>query len=121
MSALRVLIVEDDALIAMWLEHLLADMGHQVCATATTQADAVTAAQRYRPGLMIVDVQLRNGTGTGAVAEIRRTASIPHVFLSGAPAVVQASWPDAVVVAKPFRESALTVAIERALAAARIL
>jgi two-component system, response regulator PdtaR len=64
---------------------------------------------------MVVDVQLRDGTGTAAVAEIRRTLPIPCVFLSGAPARVQAHWPDAVVVGKPFRQAALTSAIERAM------
>ena len=44
MKALRVLVVEDDALIAMLLSELLAGMGHDVCATAASEADAVIAA-----------------------------------------------------------------------------
>src|ERR1700719_4544619 len=58
MKALRVLVIEDDALIAMLLSELLAGMGHDVCATAATEADAVTAATRHRPDLMIVDARL---------------------------------------------------------------
>lgn len=119
MEPIRVLIVEDDALIAMLLERFLADHGYEVCATAATEADAVVAALRYRPGLMIVDVQLRSGTGTAAVEEIGRTVAIPHVFLSGAPEGVQAHWPESAVVGKPFRVSALTTAIEKAIATAR--
>jgi DNA-binding response OmpR family regulator len=118
MEAVRVLIVEDDPLIAMMLERFLADKGYEICATATTQAEAVMAALQYRPGLMIVDVQLRSGTGTGAVEEIGRTVSIPHVFLSGAPARVHAHWPDAEVLSKPFRFAALASAIERTIATA---
>src|SRR5436853_3517200 len=53
MKALRVLVVEDDALIAMLLTEMLAGMGHDVCATAATEADAVSAATRYDPDLMI--------------------------------------------------------------------
>jgi two-component system, response regulator PdtaR len=42
MKALRILVVEDDALIAMLLAELLAGLGHNVCATAATEAHAVT-------------------------------------------------------------------------------
>jgi CheY-like chemotaxis protein len=63
MKALRVLVIEDDALIALLLSELLAGMGHDVCATAATEAEAVRAATRYRPDLMIVDA----GLGRGAV------------------------------------------------------
>src|SRR3954462_9634135 len=62
MKALRVLVVEDDALIAMLLTELLAGMGHDVCATAATEAEAVIAATRYRPDLMIVDAGLASGS-----------------------------------------------------------
>ena len=49
MKALRVLVIEDDALIAMLLAELLAGMGHDVCATAATEAEAVIAAARSKP------------------------------------------------------------------------
>ena len=42
MKALRVLVIQDDALIAILLAELLASMGHDVCATAATAAEAVT-------------------------------------------------------------------------------
>ena len=59
-SAPRAL-VEDDALIAILLAELLAGMGHDVCATAATQAEAVIAATRYGTDLMIVDEGLGRG------------------------------------------------------------
>jgi DNA-binding response OmpR family regulator len=52
MEALRVHVVEDDALIATLLSQLLAGMGHDVCATAATEL-AVVAASRYKPDVMI--------------------------------------------------------------------
>jgi two-component system, response regulator PdtaR len=116
----RVLIVEDDVMIALWLTQLLEELGYQVCAIAVSQAEAIDLAHQHRPNLMIVDVQLRRGTGTAAVQEIQRTASIPHVFLSGAPDDVRACWPDSVVVAKPFRQATLKAAITRALAPAYV-
>jgi two-component system, response regulator PdtaR len=71
-KALRVLIIEDDALIAMLLAELLAGMGHDVCASAATEAEAVIAATRYGPDLMIVDAGLGRGSGVSAVEEILR-------------------------------------------------
>jgi DNA-binding response OmpR family regulator len=73
MKALRVLIVEDDALIGILLAEMLAEMGHVVCAIETTDADAVTAAVRCRPDLIIADVQLGDGSGVS-----RRRGNRPH-------------------------------------------
>lgn len=115
--SLRVLIIEDDGIISMLLAELLAELGHTVCAIAATEADAVAAATRERPELMIVDMRLGRGTGISAVEEIFRTGPVAHVFLSGAPDAVQALRPDAVMVKKPFRQAELVRAIELALAA----
>jgi CheY-like chemotaxis protein len=120
MNALRVLVVEDDALIALLLAELLAGMGHDVCATAATEAQAVTAAARHRPDLIIVDAALARGSGVSAVEEILRAGPVAHLFVSGDPGTVQALRPSAVVVRKPFREADLVKAIESALNAAAI-
>jgi len=118
MKALRVLVIEDDALIAMLLAELLAGMGHDVCATAATEAEAVSAAARHRPDLMIVDAGLGRGSGVAAVEEILRAGPIAHVFVSGDAGSVRTRQPDAVVVRKPFREAELARAIDLALVAA---
>ena len=55
MKMLRVLVVEDDTITGMLLGELLTSMGHDVCAIESTQANAVTAAARCRPDLMIVE------------------------------------------------------------------
>lgn len=118
MKALRVLIVEDDALIASLLSELLAGMGHDVCATAVTEAHAVAAAARHRPDLIIADAALARGDGVSAVEKILRAGPVAHFFISGDPETVQALRPSAVVVRKPFREADMVRAIERALNAA---
>jgi CheY-like chemotaxis protein len=118
MRALRVLIVEDEAVIAMLFAEVLASMGHDVCAIEATEADAVAAAIRCRPDLMIVDARLRDGSGVSAVEKILRTGFIPHVFVSGDTFEIQAVRPSAVVIRKPFFESDLVQAIQRALGAA---
>jgi CheY-like chemotaxis protein len=118
MSALRVLVVEDEAVIAMLFAEVLTGMGHDVCAIESTEADAVAAAVRYRPDLMIVDARLGDGSGVSAVEEILRTRFVPHVFVSGDTLRDQALSPGAVVLQKPFVESDLVRAIQRALGAA---
>src|ERR1700686_3541635 len=93
MKALRVLVIEDDALIAMLLAELLAGMGHDVCATAATEAEARIAADRYRPDLMIVDAGLGRGSGVAVAEEILRAGRIAHVFVSGDPEKVRVCRP----------------------------
>src|SRR5580693_6118058 len=105
MKTLRVLVIEDDALISMLLAELLAGMGHDVCATAATESDAVTAATRHRPDLIIVDAALGRGSGISAVDEILRAGPLAHVFVSGDPNKVRELRPRALVVRKPFREA----------------
>src|SRR5438046_3704813 len=104
METLRVLVVEDDALIAMLLSELLASMGHNVCATAASEAEAVIAAARYASDLMIVDAGLGRGSGVSAVEEILRAGPLAHVFVTGDAEGVRVRKPDAVIVRKPFRE-----------------
>ena len=118
MKALRVLVIEDDGLIAVLLAQLLACMGHEVCATAATEAEALSAATCYDPDLMIVDAGLGRGSGVSAVEEILRVKPVPHVFISGDVDRVRVRKPDAVVVHKPFREAELARAIDFVLAAA---
>jgi two-component system, response regulator PdtaR len=82
-NALRVLIVEDEAMIAMLLAEVLTGLGHEVYATEATEAGAVAAAARHQPELMIVDDELRRGNGIAAVEQITRSGFIPHVFVTG--------------------------------------
>ena len=85
--------------------------------TAATEAEAVSAATRYGPDLMIVDAGLGPRSGVSAVEEILRAGPLAHVFVSGDIERVRRRRPDAVVVRKPFREAELARAIDLALAA----
>ena len=115
MQPLRVLIVEDDAVIGVLLAEVLRGMGHEVCDTAATEAAAVTAAERCAPDLMIVDARLGRGSGIAAVDKILRGRPVAHFFLSGDAEGVRMLRPDAVVVRKPFRKADLERAIDSAL------
>jgi two-component system, response regulator PdtaR len=117
MTALRVLIVEDEAIVAMLFADLLVAMGHEVCAIEATEAGAVAAAVRCRPDLMIVDAHLMDGSGASAVAAILRAGFVPHVFVSGDPLTDQPLALGSVALQKPFREADLVRAIGSALAA----
>ncbi len=113
MKALRVLVVEDNALVGILLGELLADLGHEVCAIVRTEADAVLAAGRDAPDLMIVDMELAQGTGASAMQSILQTTVMPYVFMSGGS---QHSMPrGATLLQKPFGELSLVNALECAM------
>ncbi len=121
MRALRVLIIEDETLIALLFEEVLSEMGHEVCASERTQAGAEAAASRCHPQLIISDVRLHEGSGIGAVAAILGEGFIPHLFVSGDVLDRKLLNPAAVVLQKPFDERQLTLAIERAIEPANVL
>ncbi len=111
--ALRVLVVEDNALLGTLLGELLTDLGHDVCAIVRTEADAVLAAGRDTPDLMIVDMELAQGTGASAMRSILKTTAMPHVFMSGRSR--QPMPAGATLLQKPFGELGLVYALERAM------
>jgi CheY-like chemotaxis protein len=115
MQPLRVLVIEDDALIAMMLAEMLSDLGHRVCATAASPAEAIAAACQEGPDLLLSDVKLRDGSGIEAVAEILRSRPVPHMFMTGDIVGLKSSRPDVVAVSKPFSAAALAKAIGKAL------
>lgn len=118
--ALRIMIVEDDAKVATLLAEVLEEQGHEICATEATEADAVTTAVSCRPDLMIVDALLSLGSGVAAVEQILRIWPVPHVFVSGDLSRVRKLRPNAVMLQKPFRESDLASAMQRALEASAL-
>jgi len=118
LSALRVLIIEDEVLIALLLEDVLTEMGHEVCASVRTAAAAIAAAEVCRPDLIISDVHLHDGSGIEAVATILESGFTPHIFVSGDVLDRRAFHPAAVILQKPFNDRHLTKAIEAALGSA---
>ncbi len=115
MTALRILIAEDDAMIAMFLGDLLEAMGHEVCAVTDTEAGTVAAALIHRPDLMIVDEGLRDGSGIVATQQIELVHPVAHIFATGDCYRVLRAEPNAIVLQKPFSAPALFRAIERAM------
>ncbi len=118
MQGLRILLVEDDGMISMLLSMMLEEMGFEVCATASTEGDAIREAERTSPDLIVTDMNLAQGTGGSAIAAICHVRPTPHVFISADAAAVKASKPDAIVLEKPFQYADLERAIGRAMLAA---
>jgi two-component system, response regulator PdtaR len=116
MKRLRILIVEDEAVIALLLGETLESMGHEVCAIEGTQAGAIAAARRCRPDLLIVDERLGDGSGLAVVDEVLRDRPVPYIFASGDVFRVQRVMPHAVVMEKPYHAVELARAIGKAMA-----
>ena len=114
MKALRILIAEDEAVIALLLEEVLVAMGHQICANVSTAQEAVEAAARSTPDLLVIDAGLGEGSGIEAVATISAVQPVAHIFMTGNVAAVRAACPHALILAKPFHEADLVAAIEQA-------
>lgn len=102
-------------MIALFLRDLLTSMGHVVCEIVETEAEAITAAKRHNPDLMIVDANLREGTGVAAVEQITRSAALPHIFVTGDLYGLVGLQSGAVVVQKPFMQHELVRAIATAI------
>ncbi|WP_373490875.1 response regulator [Parasphingorhabdus sp.] len=113
---LKVLIVEDEIFVGLLLEETLQSLGYQVCAIASTEADAVLQAEKYQPDFMIVDAGLSVGSGISAIEEIQKKRNIPHIFVTGDPRKVRSRLPDAIILEKPFFIPQLIEAIARTLA-----
>ncbi|QJE72596.1 response regulator [Aerophototrophica crusticola] len=80
---LKILICEDEAIIALGLEQMLLAMGHQVCDICATADDAVEAAGRDRPDVVLMDVMLRGEPdGIEAALQIRQRFGIPSLIMT---------------------------------------
>jgi CheY-like chemotaxis protein len=112
---LRILVVEDEVIIAYLMAETLECMGHEVCAIEGSQAGAIAAARLHQPDLMIVDEHLGAGSGLAVVEAVLRSGPTPHIFVSGDTVRIKRLMPDAVVLEKPYRETDLARAIRRAM------
>lgn len=114
----RVLIIEDEPLIAMDLETLVKDLGHDVTGIATTHEEAVEAALASRPTLVLADIQLADdSSGIEAVKEILGQFAVPVIFITAFPErLLTGDRPEpAFLITKPFQRSSVKAAISQAL------
>lgn len=105
-----ILIVEDEAIIAMEIKQMLEKEGYQVCPTASSANDAMRLVEHYHPDIILMDILLKDKeTGVQAAHAICAKAKIPIIYMTGNPHLLNNNrhlLPEAPfkVIAKPPQE-----------------
>jgi CheY-like chemotaxis protein len=116
--ATDVLIIEDEAFIAMDLEALVESLGHRVLGVARTHSEALAIAKKKRPGLILADIQLADGSsGLDAVNDLLHTFEVPVIFITAFPErFLTGERPEpAFLIAKPFQPAMVSAIASQAL------
>ncbi|RDJ26845.1 response regulator [Bosea caraganae] len=116
--ATDVLIIEDEPIIALDIETMVEELGHTVTGVARTHREAIASVAKKRPGLVLADIQLADGSsGLDAVNEILAAIDVPVIFITAYPErLLTGDRPEpAFLITKPFQPEAVKAAISQAL------
>jgi DNA-directed RNA polymerase specialized sigma24 family protein len=116
--ATDILIIEDEILIALDLEDLVENLGHRAIGTARTRSEAITLSKIKRPGLILADIQLADGSsGLDAVNDLLDLFEVPVIFITAYPErFLTGERPEpAFLVSKPYQPSTVSALISQAL------
>ena len=83
MTALKVLLAEDEPAVAASIEQQIRALGHEVIAEATTGSEAVRLAAEKRPDVIVMDIRMPDCDGIEAARQIAEQSPLPIVFLTG--------------------------------------
>jgi len=114
----NILIIEDDAIIALNNAEIVREMGHRVTGTAAREQEAVDLVEQTSPDLILADIQLAEGdSGIRAVQKILTSTQVPVIFVTGFPErlLTGHTLEPAFVITKPFDPETLRTAIAHAL------
>jgi CheY-like chemotaxis protein len=112
----EVLIVEDEPLILLELQHMLSELGWAVTHFASDIDKAIDIAQTERFDIAILDVNVKGRTSF-AVAEVLRNRKVPVVLATGySTEIIIENYPGAIFLQKPYLKAELAEAIAKALA-----
>lgn len=115
----KVMIIEDEAIIAMDIRAIVTGMGHKVTGIARTRKEAVALAARERPDLILADIQLAdNSSGIDAVNDIlAQFDDLPVIFITAFPErLLTGERPEpAFLITKPYSEDQVTSAVSQAM------
>lgn len=115
----KVLVIEDEAIIALHIKKLVTSLGHTVTGVARKHSDAVKLAANQRPDLILSDIQLADGSsGLEAVNEILEQAGdIPVIFVTAFPErLLTGERPEpAFLITKPYTEEQIQSAVSQAM------
>lgn len=114
-ASLRVLVVEDEMMIAMLLEDILNDLGHQVAGVAMRLPQAIEMAKDTDADIAILDINL-DGRRSFPVADVLREKGVKLIFASGygSPGL-EAPFLDEIILKKPFEPNDIRLALARAV------
>ena len=116
--ATDVLIIEDEPMIAMDLEGIVEGLGHRVTAVARTHSEAMTATNKEKPGLVLADIQLADGSsGLDAVNEMLASFAVPVIFITAYPdRLLTGERPEpAFLITKPYQPDTVKAIVSQAL------
>lgn len=116
--ATDILIIEDEVLIALDLENLVESLGHRSIGIARTRSEAVAMARKKRPGLILADIQLADGSsGLDAVNDMLNSFEVPVIFITAYPErFLSGERPEpAFLVSKPYQQSTVSALVSQAL------
>jgi CheY-like chemotaxis protein len=103
---LRLLVVEDESLIAMMIEDMAEELGHTVVAKATNIREATNKIEAGEFDVALLDVNLA-GEFSYSLAEMLQTRDVPFVFTTGYGAGIEEKWRSCKILQKPFAEDQL--------------
>jgi len=111
---LKVLIAEDDLMIADMAEEILIEHGYEVCAIARTVADGIAFGRLHRPDVAVIDVRLADGgLGTEIAAQLSATGRVGILFATGNVSQVMLTAADGdACLSKPYRDVDLVRSVE---------
>lgn len=116
--ATKIMIIEDEPLIALDIENLVEGLGHQVVGIARTKAEALKLFKKTMPGMVLADIQLADGSsGIDAVHEILAKHKLPVIFITAFPErLLTGKRPEPTfLVTKPFNPDMVKALISQAL------
>jgi two-component system, response regulator PdtaR len=113
----RILIIEDEALVAMELRFILEDLGHEVVGTAADARAARSLAREVDVDLALVDIHLSDGpTGVELGRELGQDMGVTVLFMTANPGMVRDGVAGTIgVLSKPTDEHAVQTAVDYAL------
>lgn len=102
---LKILVVEDDLMIADMAEEILVDAGYEVCGIARTVTEGVALARQHKPDLALIDLRLADGgLGTSIAAQLVPFGSLGILYATGNMAQVILTATDGhACISKPYR------------------
>lgn len=113
-----VMIIEDEAIIALHIRSIVESLGHNVTGVARTRAEAVSLAERNPPELVLADISLADGSsGIDAVKDILNEMSVPVIFITAFPErLLTGERPEPTyLITKPFEPETVIATIGQAL------